>query len=139
VRSRKAPENSFPVGLGREATIEDCDDPAIRLPSDQAPEALLERESSQRDEVVHERVLSFLLEPGTPCDDERIGRYIEGQLIDHDEAQRISWDIHTLPKAHRRKKDRVAIAPKLVKDFLLWRLALYQNPSPDGARAKLGE
>ena len=110
-------EESFAVGFGCDAGVEDDDDSFVLFGADESSEALFEFEDGFGELIVEEGVPavdSDLFESGL---EQRLIGYGEGQLGDHEVGEGFAGYVDALPEAIGSQQDAVLVASKFVEQF----------------------
>src|SRR5262245_13615476 len=135
-RSRRQRFDEAPAVRPRAQTwIEDRDNPFVCVPSDEAAEPLAQLQDRGGQRVFREPISSLTRDALAACLDERIARRREGQLVDHEQRERLALNVHALPERRGREKNRVDVVPEALEQPLARRVALPQHGElqPTGA------
>ena len=111
-----------------QARVEDRDDADVGVAADQPPEALPQLEHRRRQGVVAEPVAAGRLDrlAARLVAADRPGAE-NGQLVDHEQRERLARDVDALPEGRRREQHRVDLVAEALEQPLPRRLALDEH------------
>ncbi len=78
------------------------------------------------------RRLAVALEARRAALDQRVGRHLEGEPIDHHQPQGVTGYVDPFPEARRREQDRVPEGAKTLDEYRLRGLSLDQQRRVEG-------
>src|SRR5207302_2449010 len=124
--ARQASEEAPAVAAAGDARVEEGHDAAILRGADQPSEPLLERERGLRHLEGGERVLAFGAQLLDARLHQRLPRRGERQLVDDDQAERVTLHVDAFPEALAGKEHAGLVSERL-EELRLGPLALQQD------------
>ena len=98
-----------------QARVQDGGESDVLLGPDQPAETLLQGEGRLRHRIAGEPVAGRLLGPVGARPVQGIRRHREGQLVNHQQGERISRNVHAFPERADAQQDRVRRLPERVQ------------------------
>ena len=107
--------------------------------ADQPPEPLPKLEDGRRQRVLREPVPALGGDPLAPRLDERIVRGLEGELVDHEQRQRLAGNVDALPERPRRDEHGVDLVAEPLEQALARRFALDEQLDAEPTAEPVGD